>query len=102
MKKNILLTYLVFLLSFVNLELRASESDVDGDKIVYAIQLMSFSKYKKDFALEFLNNLDKNIQAQTALYFNGKFISLRYKSSINKELLFDDLKRMREIGFKDA
>lgn len=102
MKKNILLAYLALLLLLVDVRLRANENSIDGDKIVYAIQFITFSKNKKDSALEFLDTLDEHIQSQTALYLNGELISLRYKPSISRELLLNDLEKIKDIGFEDA
>ncbi|MCK5111238.1 MAG: hypothetical protein KAQ94_06925 [Arcobacteraceae bacterium] len=73
-----------------------------GDRLVYTIQLATFPKNKKYIGIKFLNNLDENIRLKSVLYPIGDFFTLRYNPSTKRELLFDEVYKLRDMGHESA
>lgn len=103
--KTLIISLITAAAIFANEDVRVDKTDITplfGNDYRYSIQLITFGENELAKAKKFFNNLIDPIKSQSVIYPINKYITIRYSTSIGKSLLKKDLKKMKDIGFKDA
>lgn len=80
----------------------AQINDNNEDQLVYTIQLATFPKDKKYIGVKYLNDLPSDIRSKSVLYPIGDYYALRYNPLKQRELLFDETYRLKDMGYTNA